>query len=106
MKTFNGVAFIPSPIWIEPDVYMATDSCLQGCGGLCGEQYFHAEFPCVIRDRHSEIHKLEFLAVLVGARIWGYMFKGLKIQIYCDNRSVVDVINSSRTPSWPHATCL
>ena len=53
MKTFNGVAFIPSPIWIEPDVYMATDSCLQGCGGICGEQYFHTEFPNVIRDRHS-----------------------------------------------------
>ena len=106
MNTFNGVAFIPSPIWIEPGVYMATDSCLQRCGGICGEQYFHTEFLNVIRDRHSEIHKLEFLAVLVGARILGYMFKGLKIQIYSDNRSVVNVINSSRTRDPFMATCL
>ena len=43
------------------------------------------------------IHKLEFLAVLVGARIWGHKFKGLKIRMYCDNQPVVDVINSSKT---------
>ena len=42
---FNGVAFIPSPFWMEPDVSMATDSCLSGCGGICDSQYFHSKFP-------------------------------------------------------------
>ena len=34
------------------------------------------------------------------------MFRGLKIRIYCDNKSVVDVINSSRTKDPFMATCL
>ena len=106
MSTFNGVAFIPSPIWMEPDVSMAADSCLQGCGGFSDDQYFHSQFPSWILEQGLPIHKLEFLAVLVGARTWGCRFSGLKIRIYCDNKSVVDVINSSKTKDSFMATCL
>ena len=106
VSKFNGVAFIPSPIWREPDVSMATDSCLEGCGGICDSQYFHSKFPESILCQGLPIHKLEFLAVLIGARIWGYKFKGLKIRMYCDNKSVVDVINSSKTKDAFMATCL
>ena len=106
MVMFNGVAFIPSPIWNEPDVSMATDSCLNGCGGICNYEYFHTEFPQTILEQSLPIHKLEFLAVLVGARIWGHHFKGQKIRIFCDNQSVVDVINSSKTKDPFMATCL
>jgi hypothetical protein len=106
MVSFNGVALIPSPIWSEPDVSVATDSCLKGCGGICFNQYFHTEFPQPIIDRSLPIHQLEFLAVLVGARIWGYLFRGQKIRIYCDNMSVVEVINSSKTKDAFMATCL
>ena len=106
MSTFNGVAFIPSPIWNEPDVSMATDSCLEGCGGICDNEFFHSTFPNTIIQQDLPIHKLEFLAVLVGARIWGYKFRGQKICMYCDNKSVVDVINSSKTKDPFMATCL
>ena len=106
IERFNGVAFIPSPIWDEPDVSMATDSCLTGCGGICYNQIFHTTFPNTILRQELPIHKLEFLAVLIGARIWGHLFRGLKIRIYCDNQSVVDVINSSKTKDEFMATCL
>ena len=95
MRRFNGVAFIPSAVWTEPDISMATDSCLHGCGSISSNQYFHSKFPKCISEQDLAIHKLEFLAVLVGARIWGSKFNGLKIRIFCDNQSVVDVINSS-----------
>ena len=106
MESFNGVAFIPSPIWLEPDVSVATDSCLDGCGGICDHQYFHTKFPEFILNQKLPIHQLEFLAVLLGARIWGHKFSGLKIRIYCDNQAVVDVINSSKTKDSFMATCL
>ena len=106
LSSFNGVAFIPSPVWMEPDVSMATDSCLDGCGGICDNQIFHSKFPVSIIDQGLPIHKLEFLAVLVGARVWGHKFRGLKIRMYCDNKSVVDVINSSKTKDPFMATCL
>ena len=106
MERFNGVAFIPSSIWTEPDVSMATDSCLSGCGGISSNEYFHAEFPPFISKQGLAIHKLEFLAVLIGSRIWGSKFRGLKLRIFCDNKSVVDVINSSKTKDPFMATCL
>ena len=106
MSTFNGVAFIPSPIWNEPDVSMATDSCLDGCGGICENEFFHSTFPHSIILQGLPIHKLEFLAVLVGARVWGHKFRGQKIRMYCDNKPVVDVINSSKTKDPFMATCL
>ena len=38
METYNGVSFIPSSFWTEPDVTFATDSCLVGCGGICMDE--------------------------------------------------------------------
>ena len=34
VEKYNGVSFIPSSFWAEPDVTFATDSCLVGCGGM------------------------------------------------------------------------
>jgi hypothetical protein len=103
---FNGVSYIPPSIWAEPDVTFSTDSCLTGCGGICGYEYFHASFPDFIQSQDLPIHKLEMLAVLVGVRLWGKMCEGQKIRIYCDNQAVVQVINSSRTKDSFMGTCL
>ena len=103
---FNGVSYIPPLIWAEPDVTFSTDSCLTGCGGICGYEYFHASFPEVIKSQGLPIHKLEMLAVLVGIRLWGSHCQGQKIRIYCDNQAVVQVINSSKTKDSFMGTCL
>ena len=106
MQKFNGVSFIPPIVWAEPDVTFSTDSCLRGCGGICGLEYFHSPFPSYIADQQLPIHKLEMLAVLIGVRIWGKSLQGLRLQIYCDNAAAVDVINSSKTRDPFLATCL
>ena len=103
---YNGVSFIPSPVWFEPDVTFSTDSCLTGCGGVCGREYFHVSFPDNIKDLDLPIHKLELLAVLLGVRIWGHQCESLKLQIYCDNDASVNVINSSKTKDPFMATCI
>ena len=106
VSKFNGVSFIPSPTWNEPDVTFATDSCLVSCGGHCLKDYFHTPFPRVITVQNLPIHCLELLAVLVGVRCWGYLCQGLKLQIYCDNESAVSVINSGRTQDPFMGTCI
>ncbi len=63
MEKFNGVSFIPSPIWSEPDVYFATDSCLHGCGGIAYNEYFHVPYPDWIMQENLPIHQLELLAL-------------------------------------------
>ena len=106
MDTYNGVSFLPSSIWTEPDVTLATDSCLLGCGGICLDEYFHTGFPHHIDDQGLPIHCKEMLAVLIAVRVWGRRLQGLKIQIYCDNESVVTVINSGRTKDNFMASCI
>ena len=105
MDIFNGVSYIPPLIWAEPDVTFSTDSCLTGCGGICGYEYFHASFQG-LESQGLPIHKLEMLAVLVGVRLWGRHCEGQKIRIYCDNQAVVQVINSSKTKDLFMGTCL
>ena len=44
--------------------------------------------------------------MLIAVRVWGRRLQGLKIQIYCDNESVVTVINSGRTKDNFMASCI
>ena len=106
IREYNGVSFIPSTIWAEPDVTFATDSCLVGCGGICGGEYFHTAFPKDIEDQGLPIHRLEMLAVLLAVRIWGSYLQGLKVRIYCDNEASVSVINSGRTKDAFMGSCI
>ena len=106
MERYNGVSFFPATSWDEPDVTFSTDSCLTGCGGICGHEYFHSQFPEFILRRNLPIHALEMLAVLVAVRFWGSKCESGKIQIFCDNESVVHVINSNRTKDDFLSTCL
>ena len=106
MEEFNGVSFIPPPIWEEPDVTFSTDSSMSGCGGICDHEFFHVQFPVSFMQQGLKIHHLEMMAVLLGVRIWGPRCQGMRVQIYCDNESVVQVINSSRTKDPFLGSCL
>ena len=106
MDTYNGVSFIPSSVWTEPDVSLATDSCLVGCGGICMEEYFHTGFPADLVEHDMPIHCKEMLAVLIAVRVWGSRLQGMKIQIYCDNEPAVRVINSGRTKDAFMGSCI
>ena len=106
IEKFNGVSFIPPLVWAEPDVIFSTDSCLTGCGGICGFEYFHVTYPDDIKVLQLPIHKLEMLAVLIGVRVWGHCLQGARLQIYCDNSAAVQVINSSKTKDSFFASCL
>ena len=106
VEEYNGVSFIPSALWTEPDVSFATDSCLVGCGGICLGEYFHTSFPKDIKDQELPIHCLEMLAVLLGVRIWGVHLQSLKVQIYCDNDAAVQVINSGKTKDAFMGSCI
>ena len=106
MDKYNGVSFIPSSFWTEPDVSFATDSCMVGCGGICSKEYFHTPFPNDIAQQELPIHCLEMLAVLLAVRMWGCHLQGMKVQIFCDNQPAVQVINSGRTKDSFMASCI
>ena len=90
MRTYNGISIISSLVWTAPD------ACLSGCGGLTQSQYFHVQLPANVLARFSEIHLLEVLAILVALRLWGHLWAGCRIQVFCDNAAVVSALTSGR----------
>ena len=91
MVKFNGVELmIPDSIAAQ----VAGDACPTGLGSwnLCSREYFSRRFPHSLRDPQIPIHVLEFLCVIIAVKKWGSEWSGKRVQIYCDNDSVCDVL--------------
>ena len=97
LPVFNGIAMFPPVRWEPPDTCFATDACLEACGGVCEEQYFHELFPKHVVQVAGHITALELLSVMVALKIWAVRLSGKKVKIYCDNMSAVYIINSNKT---------
>ncbi len=106
MGVYNGVSVIPEQVWSYPDASLATDACPSGCGGHCGEEFFHTRFPVSILNQALHINALECLGVIVAVKMWGRRLSGLKIRLYCDNMVTVSVINSGKARDSFLLSCL
>ena len=82
--------------WCQPDFIFSSDACLSGCGGFWQGNYFHSIFPEFILRKNLNINILEMLSIIICLKIWGKYFKGKRIQIFCDNEAVCQVISSGR----------
>ena len=93
---YNGISMMLYEEWCQPDSIFSSDSCLSGCGGFWQGSYFHTIFPDFILERNLNINVLEMLSIIVCLKLWGKYFKGKRIQIFCDNEAVCQVISSGR----------
>ncbi|XP_035695801.1 uncharacterized protein LOC118429421 [Branchiostoma floridae] len=96
LRVYNGISIIPQEPWSVPDAVAATDSCLTGCGGICGNEYFHKEFPPAILQADNHIAYLETLTLVVAAKIWGPKWRGKRLQFLCDSADTVSVLNTGK----------
>ncbi len=96
LASYNGVSIMGDLNWSSPDSVFASDACLSGAGACSSEEYWHTEFPSEVLSLETHINVLELWAVTVAAKIWSAQWKGLRIQILCDNSATVSVINSGR----------
>ena len=85
---------------------VSTDACLSGCGGWVHGEFFHAEFPANILAQNLHINALELLAIVVVLRLWGPLWAGKHLVVYCDNVTSVIVINSGATRDVFLQNCL
>jgi len=97
LRRLNGVTYIPSMIWSEPNEILSTDACLSGAGGWCVGSYFSCKFSQEIMNQDHHINGLELLTILIACRSWARKLSSLRIQVYCDNLSSVSVIISGKT---------
>ena len=82
--------------WSSPGEVFTTDACLTGCGGLCGDQYFHAVFPSFVVQQTLDINCLELLTTIVALKLWGSRWSSLCLSVQCDNVVAMTVLNIGR----------
>ena len=68
LRQFNGIRLIPPAVWQDPDAHLATDACLQGCGGICQGEYFAGQFPLAWAQWH--INQLKLAMLMVALKLW------------------------------------
>ena len=106
LPIFNGISMFPPVDWEIPDSSFATDACLQACGGICGNEYFHERFPGHIIQVAGHISALELLSCMVALKIWAPKLSGKRIIIQCDNLAAVHIINSNKTKDRYMQDCM
>ena len=61
--------------------------------------------PIPLGFKGYTIVHLEILNIVVAAKIWASHWADKKIQIFCDNMAVVDVLNTGKARDTTLATC-
>ena len=86
--------------------HFATDSCFTSCGGVSGNEFFHAEFPTFIKDQGFHIDALEQLTIVIALKLWGYRFRGKRLVVHCDKLASCLVLNKGSTKCTFMQACL
>ena len=95
MEIFNGVQLIiPDFVSIQKAGYV----CVLGLGSdsPSKNEYFSSLFPHNLIDPTIPIHLKEFICVIIATKFWGQDWAGKKVQIFCDNDAVCDVVNNMK----------
>lgn len=106
LPLYNGISLIDYGEWSLVDKVFSSDSCLTGCGSICGEKYFHSIFPSFIESQKLSITSLEMLTVMISLKMWQEELHRKKVVIFCDNLAVCIVINSGKAKNAFLQQCL
>ena len=105
LRRFNGVQVIytDEPLLLSLEQLLETsavvncgDAHMWGGGSYFGEQYWSRPFPDWLKDPAIPIHQKEFYVVLVSAWLWGDMWSGKVVHIFCDNDAVCETLEKER----------
>ena len=100
LSQYNGVTYYDHTFSRIP---VHLDACLTGQGGKFGSMVYALPIPLGFKG-YSILH-LEILNIVVAAKIWASHWADKKIQIFCDNMAVVDVLNTGKARDTTLATC-
>ena len=93
LPKYNGIHLIDSS---TNNMQIEVDSCLTGCGGIHGDEYYHVEFPVSITTQKRPICHLEMLNILVAVKLWSKNWNYKTVTVYCDNIAAVSVLTTGR----------
>ena len=82
----------------EIDMY-SDASGKMGMGAICGAAWMYQNWSSdFITKNKPSIEYLKLYAVTAAVLKWIHLFKNRRIILFCDNKSVVDMINLTTTP--------
>ena len=84
---------------LAEDIDMFSDASGRlGMGALCQKDWMYIMWPKATLDKlKPSIEYLELYAVVAGVLTWIHRFKNRRIFLFCDNESVVGMINHTTT---------
>ena len=99
---WNGRSFfLDTTVTPAPDLELYTDaSGSVGFGGYFRGRWFQGRWPPHMqlhRERGISIEWQELFPIVVACAIWFPHFSGKRVQFWCDNESVVAIINSGHS---------
>ena len=100
LSQFNGVTYYDQKFSRIP---IHLDASLTGLGGHFGSMVYSLPIPLGFMD-YTIVH-LEILNIVVAAKIWVTHWSNQKVQIFCDNMAVVEVLTTGKTRDKTLATC-
>ena len=81
----------------EIDLYSDASGRI-GMGALCGPAWMHCLWPEeFIKSNKPSIEYLELFGVTAAVLTWIHLFRNRRVILFCDNKSVVDMINITST---------
>jgi len=101
LSDWNGANFFLSTSWVDSDsLLLHTDaSGSLGFGGIFGSKWFQGGWQTnqQLGQPGTSIAWQELFALVVACHLWGKEFSNKRILFFCDNESVVNIVNSKRS---------
>ena len=85
------------------DAQVHLDACLTGLGGAYNSMVYALPIPKDYQG-YTIVH-FEILNIVVACKIWADFWQDKKVQIFCDNMAVVEVLTIRRAPVHTLAVC-
>lgn len=102
-KHYNGVSMFHDRFWVsnEDEQLYSDSAAAKGFGIYFKGHWAYAEWPKNWHDDRitDDITTLELFPILVALHIWGQDLAKKKLKFMCDNKAVVDIINSMTSKS-------
>ena len=96
MPQFNEISVLDKSL-VPCTQQLEIDSCLTGCGALCGDEFYSCIFPQKVLEAQRTIAHLELLNAVVALHMWSSEWQGQKLMINCDNSNTVIALQRGRS---------
>lgn len=96
LQQFNGTSILLTPEPLDSvRLQLYSDASDWGYAAVFGPRWLQGQWP--VSWKHKHINVREFIPIFLALDTWGTHFKHSCLTFRCDNKAVVDVLNSGTT---------